>query len=650
MTQPGETRIGWEEAEQKEFLKAIRQPLMVQTPLQLVIENLFQRLQGQAVFMQQMKEKMERIAVKDVTADELLERIKMLESQQGEAAGAKLNPFNQQEILARLEALEARLADGANQRADALASAEGMADLETRLQRLEGRMTGVYNLNGKLVALEQIAGGLGVAIPDLEYPGGGGPPGTPPQAAPPLKLQQAWRPPSEPTGEGAGEGGEEAGVWPSANKLMVGSRTGSPATSFTAGLMDARAGSAPHSPRSVAAGASPSRLGGLLNPIGAPAVPAIGAGGAPAQKLAQMGAEVAALRAENDALKEGLEAIRQQVSGLKSGLGTSATETLSRMQAVEESLGSLTAQLAELQAARREAAARTGSEVSFADFSVFKSSVEAALAEARAQGAVAAALAEKDIPAIASRLEELEGGVKKNGEPRDMDTLFHERINGLEAAIGDIKTEVRGMIDSALEGAAKLEELQALEEVVEQKAPSEAMRLLQIQTHALGQAVTTVSEALASRPELGLGELRNTAANGALMSGPSIAKMRCLTCDQPVKQGASAGGALTVSKGSFLPRLDSMPAKEGPPGGPGVGTADLRASREERVAGLAVGGTGGRGGAHSAKASELEEYANGTGSGRDASPGRQVERSRASRTAVGHGRAGGMHAGKPVFL
>lgn len=46
---------------------------------------------------------MERIAVKDVTADELLERIRLLESKQGEAAGPKLDPFNQQEILSRLE-------------------------------------------------------------------------------------------------------------------------------------------------------------------------------------------------------------------------------------------------------------------------------------------------------------------------------------------------------------------------------------------------------------------------------------------------------------------------------------------------------------------------------------------------------------------
>lgn len=57
-----EVRIGWDDSEQKEFIKAIRQPLMVQTPLQLVIENLFHRLQAQANFMQDMKVKVTRQA------------------------------------------------------------------------------------------------------------------------------------------------------------------------------------------------------------------------------------------------------------------------------------------------------------------------------------------------------------------------------------------------------------------------------------------------------------------------------------------------------------------------------------------------------------------------------------------------------------
>eukprot|EP00198_Chlamydomonas_reinhardtii_P013540 XP_001702877.1 flagellar associated protein [Chlamydomonas reinhardtii] len=234
---------------------------MVQTPLQLVVEQLFQRIQSQAAYLNQMKEKMERIAVKDVTADELLERIRLLESKQGEAAGPKLDPFNQQEILSRLEALENKLADQAAARSEWASSGEGMADVESRLARLESRLSGVYNLNGKLLALEQIAGGLGVA--------------------------------------------------------------------------------------------------------------------------------------------------------------------------------------------------------------------------------------------------EVAEGLKKGGEPRDMDTLFHERLNGLEAALGDVRTELKGAMEERLEGAPTLEDLQALEEALEGRASADALRQLQLQTHALGQAVAGVSDALALRPELG---------------------------------------------------------------------------------------------------------------------------------------------------
>lgn len=47
-------------------------------------------------------------------------------------------------------------------------AAAGMSDLESRLSRLEAKLSGVHNVAGKLVALEQMAAGLGVGIPDLE--------------------------------------------------------------------------------------------------------------------------------------------------------------------------------------------------------------------------------------------------------------------------------------------------------------------------------------------------------------------------------------------------------------------------------------------------------------------------------------------------
>lgn len=44
-----------------------------------------------------------------MTADELLDRIKLLETKQADSLGEKLNPFNQQEVLARLAVRCARL-------------------------------------------------------------------------------------------------------------------------------------------------------------------------------------------------------------------------------------------------------------------------------------------------------------------------------------------------------------------------------------------------------------------------------------------------------------------------------------------------------------------------------------------------------------
>ncbi|KAG2450578.1 hypothetical protein HYH02_005079 [Chlamydomonas schloesseri] len=729
-----EIRIGWEESEQKEFLKAIRQPLMVQTPLQLVVEQLFQRIQSQAAYLNQMKEKMERIAVKDMTADELLERIKLLESKQGEAAGPKLDPFNQQEILSRLEALENKLADQAAARSEWASSGEGMADVESRLARLEARLSGVYNLNGKLLALEQIAGGLGVPVPDLEFPTGGGPP----QAAVPQLQLPGWRPPTAP--DAAAEAGAQPQadeLWPSATKLGVAPRGASAAAGLVGGGLEGstasaaptapgaaqgsgqpsttgvaptaaaalpRVGSPAYlSPRSLAAGtaggaaqAGPSRLASMMGAGGASMaaqaiVGGLTAGGGAASPTiapigagigARMAAELAAVRTENEVLREGVERLGQQVASLRSGLGSNAVESLSRLQAVEEGVSGLQAQVAELAAAARAAAGRTGSEVTFADLNLVKSSVEGLAAEQGRQAAALAAVTEHDLPTLAARLEEVAEGLKKGGEPRDMDTLFHERLNGLEAALGDVRTELKGALEERLEGAPTLEDLQALEEALESRASAEALRQLQLRTHALGQAVAGVSDTLALRPELG-DQLRNAAqalgtggggggGGGGGSMGPIATKLRCLTCDQPVPAPGSGGGAggkqgSKQQGGSFLPRLESMPgAREGPPVGPGLGIAELRASKEERLAGLAVGGNtgprggGGGGGGGTLKLGDLDDYANGTGlsiggvrgssPGRDGSPGRQVAAGRAARVPVG-GKAGNLgHGSKPVFL
>ncbi len=55
--------------------------------------------------------------------------------------------------------------------------------------------------------------------------------------------------------------------------------------------------------------------------------------------------------------------------------------------------------------------------------------------EGRATAGSLAALQERALPELASRLDELGSGAKKSGlEPRDMDTLFHERLTVVRAA------------------------------------------------------------------------------------------------------------------------------------------------------------------------------------------------------------------------
>lgn len=97
-------------------------------------------------------------------------------------------------------------------------------------------------------------------------------------------------------------------------------------------------------------------------------------------------------------------------------------------------------QVSELVAARRNDTTRPaapGGDVSFADLSLLRSQLEAVAAEAKQCGAAMTQLQEGELAALVERVEGLEEGTKKAGEPRDMDTLFHERINGLEAAMGE---------------------------------------------------------------------------------------------------------------------------------------------------------------------------------------------------------------------
>ena len=50
-------------------------------------------------------------------------------------------------------------------------------------------------------------------------------------------------------------------------------------------------------------------------------------------------------------------------------------------------------------------------------------------------------------------LSDLRDQVKKAFEPRDMDTLFHQRLTSLEGDLGDFKSEVNMLLGQAMEGA-----------------------------------------------------------------------------------------------------------------------------------------------------------------------------------------------------
>ncbi len=208
-------------------------------------------------------------------------------------------------------------------------------------------------------------------LPVPQYPTGGGPP---PSAGGIGALQMgAFRPATAPqqpdggdaaaaphagTSGGGADAGEEAQVWPSAAKLM--SRGNSPGhVGLTGNMGGAGAGllasslmGGAGSPRAMTPVSLPSRLAGMtalsmggLSMGGLAGVPPIGGGsmGGPAQqqKVAQLGHEVAAVKGETDALRESVERLNQQVASLRAGLSSSASESLSRVQALEENVHTL---------------------------------------------------------------------------------------------------------------------------------------------------------------------------------------------------------------------------------------------------------------------------------------------------------------------
>ncbi len=67
---------------------------------------------------------------------------------------------------------------------------------------------------------------------------------------------------------------------------------------------------------------------------------------------------------------------------------------------------------------------------------------------------------------------------------------------------------------------------------------------------------------------------------------PCTLPCRCLTCDREIRtQNGGTPPKDAKAKGTFLPRLEGMPASPGAPVGPGINAGELRRLAEERATG-----------------------------------------------------------------
>ncbi|KAF5836248.1 hypothetical protein DUNSADRAFT_6200, partial [Dunaliella salina] len=148
----------------------------------------------------------DHVEAKEVPQEELLHRIQRCEESLSSIAHEKLSPFHQQEILNRIENLESQASAFAplpdrnkdepstrattpmmtgldsmlrppssqpqghshEQNANRISPLPGVVNNASRLDALEQKLAGVYNLGGKLIAVEQMAAEMEIEIPDTE--------------------------------------------------------------------------------------------------------------------------------------------------------------------------------------------------------------------------------------------------------------------------------------------------------------------------------------------------------------------------------------------------------------------------------------------------------------------------------------------------
>eukprot|EP00892_Ulva_mutabilis_P012383 jgi/Ulvmu1/9517/UM053_0005.1 len=157
--------------EDKEFRRSLQSSLLVQAPLQVILEGLFDKLKAQSSVIHTLTSEVEKLRG-DGEVDPV-DRIRLLERRMNEMFGEpgsepRLSPFKQQELLDRVDHLEATVAA----QADAIHELResGNDEVTPRIEALEAALHGVDNLAGRQVALDAMADELGVDVPNLIVP------------------------------------------------------------------------------------------------------------------------------------------------------------------------------------------------------------------------------------------------------------------------------------------------------------------------------------------------------------------------------------------------------------------------------------------------------------------------------------------------
>lgn len=135
----------WSENDHDQFMFAIKQPLLVQTPLQLMLEMLSDRMKAQTAMVGDLKAAVDKMFANSAAHSQLVERMQAIEAQVAEMPAALSNPFAQNEILERLKAVEWTSKE-AMDTIQTQVSVHGHV-LESRVDDLEKRMTGKFQLH-----------------------------------------------------------------------------------------------------------------------------------------------------------------------------------------------------------------------------------------------------------------------------------------------------------------------------------------------------------------------------------------------------------------------------------------------------------------------------------------------------------------------